>query len=70
MVRIDGNAVAAKVMEETRARIAFLAQRGIKPGLAVVLVGDDPASRAYVSACYLRQGLKQQAAVPLLLDAA
>ena len=48
MVRIDGNAVAAKVMEETRARIAALAQRGIKPGLAVVLVGDDPASRAYV----------------------
>jgi methylenetetrahydrofolate dehydrogenase (NADP+)/methenyltetrahydrofolate cyclohydrolase len=48
MVQIDGNAVAAKVMEETRARIASLAQRGIKPGLAVVLVGDDPASRAYV----------------------
>lgn len=48
MVRIDGNAVAAKVMEETRVRIAALAQRGIKPGLAVVLVGDDPASRAYV----------------------
>jgi methylenetetrahydrofolate dehydrogenase (NADP+)/methenyltetrahydrofolate cyclohydrolase len=48
MVRIDGNAVAAKVMEETRLRIAALAQRGITPGLAVVLVGDDPASRAYV----------------------
>jgi len=48
MVRIDGNAVAAKVMEETRVRMAALAQRGIQPGLAVVLVGDDPASRAYV----------------------
>jgi methylenetetrahydrofolate dehydrogenase (NADP+)/methenyltetrahydrofolate cyclohydrolase len=48
MVRIDGNAVAAKVMNETRVRIAALAQRGIKPGLAVVLVGNDPASRAYV----------------------
>jgi methylenetetrahydrofolate dehydrogenase (NADP+)/methenyltetrahydrofolate cyclohydrolase len=48
MVRIDGIAVAAKVMEETRFRIAALAQRGITPGLAVVLVGDDPASRAYV----------------------
>jgi methylenetetrahydrofolate dehydrogenase (NADP+)/methenyltetrahydrofolate cyclohydrolase len=48
MVRIDGIAVAAKVMEETRLRIAALAQRGITPGLAVVLVGDDPASRAYV----------------------
>ena len=48
MVRIDGIAVAAKVMEETRFRITALAQRGITPGLAVVLVGDDPASRAYV----------------------
>jgi methylenetetrahydrofolate dehydrogenase (NADP+)/methenyltetrahydrofolate cyclohydrolase len=48
MQRIDGAAVAAKVMEETKARIAALAQRGVRPGLAVVLVGDDPASRAYV----------------------
>jgi len=48
MQRIDGAAAAAKVMEETKARIAVLAQRGVRPGLAVVLVGDDPASRAYV----------------------
>jgi methylenetetrahydrofolate dehydrogenase (NADP+) / methenyltetrahydrofolate cyclohydrolase len=48
MVRIDGAAVAAKVMEETKQRIAALAERGVTPGLAVVLVGDDPASRAYV----------------------
>ena len=48
MQRIDGAAVAAKVMEETKARIAILASRGVQPGLAVVLVGDDPASRAYV----------------------
>jgi methylenetetrahydrofolate dehydrogenase (NADP+)/methenyltetrahydrofolate cyclohydrolase len=48
MQRIDGAAVAAKVMEETKARIGVLAQRGVRPGLAVVLVGDDPASRAYV----------------------
>ena len=48
MQRIDGAAVAAKVMEETKVRIAALAARGIRPGLAVVLVGDDPASRAYV----------------------
>jgi len=48
MQRIDGAAVAAKVMEETKARIAALALRGVRPGLAVVLVGDDPASRAYV----------------------
>ena len=48
MQRIDGAAVAAKVMDETKVRIAALAARGIRPGLAVVLVGDDPASRAYV----------------------
>lgn len=48
MVRIDGAAVAAKVLEETKQRVDALRQRGIQPGLAVVLVGDDPASRAYV----------------------
>ena len=48
MSRIDGTAIAQKVHEETRQRIAALAARGIQPGLAVVLVGDDPASRAYV----------------------
>jgi methylenetetrahydrofolate dehydrogenase (NADP+)/methenyltetrahydrofolate cyclohydrolase len=48
MVRIDGAAVAAKVLEETKQRVDALRQRGIQPGLAVVLVGNDPASRAYV----------------------
>lgn len=48
MQRIDGAAIAQKVHDETRHRIAVLAARGIRPGLAVVLVGDDPASRAYV----------------------
>lgn len=48
MKRIDGTAIAQKVHEETKHRIAALAARGIQPGLAVVLVGDDPASRAYV----------------------
>lgn len=48
MKRIDGAAIAQKVHEETKHRIAALAARGIQPGLAVVLVGDDPASRAYV----------------------
>jgi len=45
---IDGRAVAEKVYRELRADIAALAQRSLVPGLAVVLVGDDPASRAYV----------------------
>lgn len=48
MKRIDGAVLAQTVHEETRQRIAALAARGIQPGLAVVLVGDDPASRAYV----------------------
>ena len=45
---ISGTAVAEKVIEECRREIAELATLGRKPGLAVVLVGDDPASRAYV----------------------
>lgn len=45
---ISGTAVAEKVLEECRRDIAELAASGRKPGLAVVLVGDDPASRAYV----------------------
>ena len=45
---IDGRAIAQKVYEQLRGEIAELKGRGITPGLAVVLVGDDPASRAYV----------------------
>jgi methylenetetrahydrofolate dehydrogenase (NADP+)/methenyltetrahydrofolate cyclohydrolase len=45
---IEGRAVAEKVYEELRGEIAELRNRGVTPGLAVVLVGDDPASRAYV----------------------
>jgi methylenetetrahydrofolate dehydrogenase (NADP+)/methenyltetrahydrofolate cyclohydrolase len=48
MKQIDGVAIAQKVHEESKQRIASLAGRGIRPGLAVVLVGEDPASRAYV----------------------
>jgi methylenetetrahydrofolate dehydrogenase (NADP+) / methenyltetrahydrofolate cyclohydrolase len=48
MKRIDGAAIAQKVHEESKERIASLAKRGLRPGLAVILVGDDPASRAYV----------------------
>ena len=48
MKRIEGAAIAQKVHDESKQRIAALAERGIQPGLAVVLVGDDPASRAYV----------------------
>ncbi len=48
MELIDGKAVAAKVLDECRAGVEELASAGLRPGLAVVLVGEDPASRAYV----------------------
>jgi len=48
MKRIDGAGIAQKVHEESKQRIASLAKRGLRPGLAVILVGDDPASRTYV----------------------
>ena len=45
---IDGKIAAAGVVEETRAKTQALLARGVRPGLAVVLVGDDPASGVYV----------------------
>ncbi|MFZ4766162.1 MAG: bifunctional methylenetetrahydrofolate dehydrogenase/methenyltetrahydrofolate cyclohydrolase FolD [Roseimicrobium sp.] len=45
---IRGAEVAEKVLAECQREIAALAELGRKPGLAVVLIGDDPASRAYV----------------------
>lgn len=45
---IDGKIAAAGVVEETKARASALLARGVRPGLAVVLVGDDPASGVYV----------------------
>ena len=45
---IDGRAIAEKVYVDLRREIAELKAKGVTPGLAVVLVGDDPASRAYV----------------------
>jgi len=46
---IDGNALAAQIKTEVTAQVAALKARGIYPGLAVVLVGTDPASQVYVS---------------------
>lgn len=45
---IDGKAVAAHVRERVRAEVEQLAGEGVKPGLATILVGDDPASHVYV----------------------
>ena len=46
---IDGKAIAAEIREEIAADVVALKEQGVTPGLAVVLVGDDPASRVYVT---------------------
>lgn len=48
-VRIDGKAIAAAVRAEVRAEAEVMTKAGKQPGLAVILVGDDPASRVYVN---------------------
>jgi methylenetetrahydrofolate dehydrogenase (NADP+)/methenyltetrahydrofolate cyclohydrolase len=48
-VIIDGTRVSTLVEEQTIAGVARLRERGITPGLAVVLVGDDPGSQSYVN---------------------
>jgi len=45
---INGKSISEKVLEECRADVEKLKEQGLKPGLAVVLVGNDPASKAYV----------------------
>ena len=45
---IDGNAIAKEIRAEVALEVAALSERGVRPGLAVVLVGDDPASAVYV----------------------
>jgi methylenetetrahydrofolate dehydrogenase (NADP+)/methenyltetrahydrofolate cyclohydrolase len=52
---IDGKAIAASVRKSVGERVAALKEMGVQPCLAVMLVGDDPASRVYV-------GMKQRAA--------
>ena len=45
---IDGKAVSARLRQEMKAEVEALKEKGITPGLAVVLVGEDPASQVYV----------------------
>ena len=45
---LDGKAIAQKVRSEVRDEVSALARQGIQPGLAVIIVGDDPASQVYV----------------------
>jgi methylenetetrahydrofolate dehydrogenase (NADP+) / methenyltetrahydrofolate cyclohydrolase len=46
---IDGNAVASEIRDDLEGAIETLADHGVTPGLATVLVGDDPASQTYVN---------------------
>ena len=46
---LDGESFASQIHRETAGRVAVLASRGIIPGLLFIRVGEDPASRAYVS---------------------
>ena len=46
---IDGKAIAKAVREEWKERVEDLKKSGITPGLAVIIVGDNPASRVYVN---------------------
>ena len=45
---IDGNAIAQQIRDEVRAEVDSLRARGVEPGLAVVLVGENPSSASYV----------------------
>jgi methylenetetrahydrofolate dehydrogenase (NADP+) / methenyltetrahydrofolate cyclohydrolase len=47
---LDGKAIAAELRAELKTEAAALALAGVVPGLGVLLVGDDPASRSYVTA--------------------
>ncbi len=45
---IDGKGLALRIQDELRTRVAVCTEKGHRPGLAVVLVGEDPASQVYV----------------------
>ena len=46
--RIDGNALSQQLRADVTKRASALKAKGITPGLAVILVGDNPASQVYV----------------------
>ena len=64
-IRIDGKAVSAQVRARVAGEVAALREKGVVPGLAVIIVGDDPASRVYVNnkkkACRERELLRTDA---------
>ena len=46
---LDGKMVSQRIKDELTQEVAELKEKGINPGLAVIIVGDDPASRVYVN---------------------
>ena len=46
---IDGKVISAAVKSEVAAEVAALKEKGVTPGLAVIIVGEDPASKVYVA---------------------
>ena len=60
---IDGKSLAAQMEAETKERANWLIGRGIRPGLATILVGSDPGSEMYIrikhSACN-RVGIRSE----------
>lgn len=65
---IDGKAISAATRGDIKAQVDELKARGITPGLAVIIVGDDPASRVYVNnkkkACAELGMLSEEYALP------
>ena len=45
---IDGKAISEQLRDKLREEVAALSERGAKPCLAVIIVGEDPASKVYV----------------------
>lgn len=67
-IRIDGKAVSAACRERLKNEVALLCEKGIVPGLAVIIVGDNQASRVYVNnkkkACAELNMLSEEYALP------
>ena len=67
---IDGKALSRQLREGFKTRVAALLEQGLTPGLAVILIGDNPASRVYVGnkvkACEVQQLRVQQLRVQQL----
>lgn len=62
-MRIDGKQIAQEILERLRSEVAALSTKGILPKLAVILVGDNPASRSYI-----RQKIKTAHAINASVD--